>query len=272
MTPERSQEIAGLADAVAEMYSTASRTIDPAEVARAVGLTYSTGRYGDCFDGLLEWNSSRFHIYLNKDLGSEPESPRGRFTLCHELGHFCLEEHRWALMSSVAPHGSLTDFRSDNAAEREADMFASNLLLPTERVRKTVGARDVGAPLIVETARHFGASLSATAIRIARLGLSPLIVMAWDGEYRRWCWSSADFEAITRNMSYRSLEKIPSDSLTREFITRGPLLEGAVDAKGTTLGTWFPRIHPLSPNNTIMVEEVIGLGRFGVMTVLRPDK
>src|ERR1700676_3560477 len=97
MTPERGDEIGGLAEAVAEMHCSASLPIDPAEVARALNLTYSAGRYGDCFDGLLEWHNNRFHIYLNKDLGSDPDSPRGRFTFCHELGHFCLDEHRWAL-------------------------------------------------------------------------------------------------------------------------------------------------------------------------------
>ena len=271
MTPERSEEIAGLADAVAAMYGSGSARTDPVELSRAVGLTFCAGRYGDSFDGLLEWNTRRFHIYLNRDRGSDPQSAKGRFTFCHELGHFCLEEHRWALMGNVAPHGSMTDFHSDNGAEREADLFAASLLLPTGRIRKAVGARRVDAPLVIAIAREFGASLSATAIRLARLAISTVIVMAWDGDYRRWCWSSPDLEEVTHNMSYRSLERIPSDSLTREYLSRGPFLEGTVDAKGTTLSTWFPRIHPLSSKNIVMIEEVIGLGRFGVMTVLRPD-
>jgi Zn-dependent peptidase ImmA (M78 family) len=272
MNPERGQEISGLAEAVAEMYCSSSTSVSPTEIAQAVGVTYCAGKYGDCFDGLLEYKSRRFHIYLNRDLGNDPESSRGRFTFCHELGHFCLEEHRWALArQGMAPHGSLTDFRSDNDAEREADTFASNLLLPSERVRKLVGTSRVDARLIVETARRFEASLSATAIRMTRLGISPVIVMAWDGDYRRWCWSSPDFESITRNLSHRSLDKIPSDSLTRKRIQQGLLSEGALDAKGTTLATWFPRVNASSSNNMIMIEEVIGMGSYGVMTVLTPD-
>lgn len=270
MSEERSEEVAGLAEAVADMFCWETAIV-PNEIAKALDITFSVGRYGDCFDALLEWKDSRFHIYLNKDLGNEIASPRGRFSFCHELGHFCLDEHRWALMHGVNPHGSFTDFRSDNDAEREADMFASNLLLPGKRVRKKVGNRKINASLIVQTAKHFGASLSATAIRCAKLGISPLIVMAWEKNYRRWCWSSPDFEAMTRNLSHRTLDRIPRDSLTREISERTVLPEGKVEAKGTTLSTWFPRIHPMSSDNLIMVEEVIGIGRFGVITVLRPD-
>lgn len=270
MNQERSEEISGLAEAVADMFCW-EIAIAPNEIAKALGITFSVGRYEDCFDALLEWKDSRFHIYLNKDLGNEIDTPRGRFSFCHELGHFYIDEHRWALMHGVNPHGSLTDFHSDNDAEREADMFASNLLLPGERVRKKVSNRKINASLIVQIAKHFGASLSATAIRCAKLGISPLIVMAWEGNYRRWCWSSPDFEAMTRNLSHRTLDRVPGDSLTREISERAVLPEGKVEAKGTTLSTWFPRIHPMSSDNLIMVEEVIGIGRFGVITVLRPD-
>lgn len=268
MSRERTEEISGLADAVADMYCW-DTAIVPSEIAKLLDISFSVGQYGEYFDALLEWKDSRFHIYLNKDAGNDPDSPRGRFSFCHELGHFCIDEHRWALMHGVAPHGSLTDFRSDNDAEREADIFASNLLLPAKRVHRKIRGRKVTASLIVETARHFGASLSATAIRCAKLGISPLIVMAWEGNYRRWCWSSPDFEAIIGNSGHRSLDRIPPDSLTRDIAGRRTS-EGNVEAKGTTLSTWFPRIHPASSVNTIMIEEVIGIGRYGVITVLRP--
>lgn len=271
MKQERPEEIYSLASAVADMYCW-DTAIAPDEIAKALGITFSVGQYGDYFDALLEWKDSRFHVYLNKDLGNDINSPRGRFSFCHELGHFCIDEHRWALMHGIEPHGSLTDFFSDNDAEREADMFASNLLLPEKRIRRRIGSRKINANLIVQTAKHFGASLSATAIRCAKLGISPLIVMAWEGNCRRWCWSSPNFEALTRNFSHRSLERIPRDSLTREITERATLPEGHVEVKGTTLGTWFPRIHPMSPDNIIMLEEVIGIGRFGVITVLRPDE
>jgi Zn-dependent peptidase ImmA (M78 family) len=271
MNQARSEEIAGLADAVADMLCW-NAPITPQDIAGALDVTFSVGRYGDCFDALLEWKGERFHIYLNKDRGNEVDSPRGRFSFAHELGHYCIDEHRWALMRGVDPHGSFTDFFSDNDAEREADTFAANLLLPGERVRKRIGKRVINANLIVETAKHFGASLSATAIRCARLGLSPLIVMAWQGNRRRWCWSSQNFEAITHNLSHLTLDRIPPDSLTREISEQAATLpEGRIEAKGTTLSTWFPRIRPTSTDNLIMVEEVIGIGRFGVITVLRPD-
>src|SRR5688572_17919165 len=51
------------------------------------GLTMSHGDYGDAFEGLIEHRSGKFHIYINT--GRTPAgSPRSRFTLGHELGHF----------------------------------------------------------------------------------------------------------------------------------------------------------------------------------------
>ena len=55
-----------------------------------------------------------------------------RFSISHELGHYFLEGHPEHLFSSGAQlHSSMAGFASVDPFEREADYFASGLLMPS---------------------------------------------------------------------------------------------------------------------------------------------
>ena len=63
--------------------------------------------------GMLEHRGGRpacwsggWHIYCNLDCVGQKDSPRARFTLAHELGHYYIDEHRNAL---VAGRGAAQD-------------------------------------------------------------------------------------------------------------------------------------------------------------------
>src|SRR6266536_585035 len=87
----RIEEIAELAEAVADEYFP-DRKIDPAAIAKAKKITLSFGNYENAFDGLLEYRQGRFHIFANLDRIENADSPRARFTLGHELGHYFIDE------------------------------------------------------------------------------------------------------------------------------------------------------------------------------------
>jgi len=132
ISKDRKEEIAELAETVADEHCPTGR-VDPVLIAKAKGITLSFGRYEDAFDGLLEHCCGRFHIYCNLDRVERAGSPRARFTLSHELGHFYIDEHRNALKAGRAPsHPSFCDYESKNPVEQEADHFASCLLMPAK--------------------------------------------------------------------------------------------------------------------------------------------
>src|SRR5687768_12192057 len=109
LSPAREQEIAELAEAIAEEYFPAAR-VDPLAIVKTKGISISFGHYGDSFDGLLEHLHGRFHIYANLNCIDYTDSPRARFTLGHELGHYFIDEHRNALASGLAPsHPSICE-------------------------------------------------------------------------------------------------------------------------------------------------------------------
>lgn len=267
----REVEIAELAEAIAEEYFPKER-VEPAQIAKAKGITLSLGSYEGAFDGLLEYKAGRFHIYCNLDRVETRDSARARFTLGHELGHFFIDEHRNALREGkTPPHPSVCEYESKNAAEQEADLFASNLLLPARRFTaeaKTVG---VGIPGIVVLAGHFGTSISSTAIRYASLGIKPCTVIKWSPSGYAWKWLAEG----TREAGFRkTIEKtsdIPPGSATARALSGEPVPTTGYFQNGTTAGFWFPFTSKGGFRDEIMIEEAIPLGRYGVLTFLYPE-
>ena len=91
---------------------------------------------------------------------AEPE-PRRRFTIAHELGHWvcqCLEGTAQAIYCRAEEVGVDPNAR---AQEREANIFAANLVMPESAVRDA------------ERENRFGVSDEAMAWRLHNLGLGP---------------------------------------------------------------------------------------------------
>jgi|HubBroStandDraft_3_1064219.scaffolds.fasta_scaffold78624_1 Zn-dependent peptidase ImmA (M78 family) len=263
----RETEIEELTTLLVSQFAT-SEQIDVEQLAAAEGLTYSFGHYQEYFDGLLECRSRAFHIYINLDTNKGRNSPRARFSFAHELGHYFLDWHRAALIRGIPSHGSRVDFdNGDLAVEREADMFAACLLLPASRIKKAARPH-IDAEEIKRLANHFCTSISATALRCARLELAPLIAMRWTSSGRSWCWSSTSFFRRVGNKPVRLLDSLPTDSPTRMMLTKQD--REFHTCRGTTLATWFPAVHPGSSWDDVLVEECISLGVHGVLTILRP--
>jgi hypothetical protein len=72
-------------------------------------------------------------------------------------------------------------------------------------------------------------------------------------------------------MGYRKIidspKALPEDSATKKCLTGKSKLTGIVETAATA-ALWFPGVHERSLNNIILREEAMGLGRFGVITLL----
>ena len=155
--------------------------------------------YGsNTFDGLTMFESStdEFYIHINTTRGNRPDSPKGRFTLAHELGHYMLPHHRLALMrGTMHPHGSVNYLLDNNSwkIEREADDFAASLLMPIGQFDAYVKGKTFGFQLLYELARGFNVSLSAAALRFIEIGNYPIMVLYAVDKKIRWVRKSDDF-------------------------------------------------------------------------------
>jgi Zn-dependent peptidase ImmA (M78 family) len=267
----RVEEIAQLAEAVADTYFPTEK-IDPAAIAKAKDITLSFGNYEDAFDGLLEHRRGRFHIFANLDRIESADSPRSRFTVGHELGHYFIDEHRNALSTGRAlPHPSFSEYESDLLVEREADLFAANLLMPTGRFNQIAKREKTGLEGILKIRDHFGTSVTSTAIRYVTSDFVPCAVVKWDKDDFGWKWLSTETFAARFRKTVESIKDLPEDSPTAKALAREqPPSQGFFEA-GTTAATWFPYVRDYEVRNVIFIEQAIPLGRFGVLTFLFPE-
>lgn len=246
--------------------------IDPLAIIRARGITDSFGEYGDAFDGLLEWRSEGFHVFCNLARVGHPDSPRARFTLGHELGHYFIDEHRNALVAGVAPaHPSFCDYQSSRLVEVEADCFASALLMPWTRFRGSVRkSGKQGLAAIVDLADEYQTSITATALRYLRYeDASPCIVVKWNRDGYAWKRLSTEAYAQGFRSTVDDVRQLPHNCPTARALAGKS--EGVVEA-GTTAAHWFPAVKHGAQANAIFIEQAISLGRFGALTFLFPTR
>jgi hypothetical protein len=271
LTAARKGEIADLAEVVAQEYCPEGR-IEPEEIIQAKEITLSFGSYGDAFDGMLEHLAGRFHIYCNLDRVSQRNSPRARFTLGHELGHFYIDEHRNALSAGRAPaHPSRCEFESKNPVEQEADHISSCLLMPVARFIKQGKRASVGLPGILQLASQFGTSVTSTAIRYATLGLKPCVVVKWSDNRFSWKWLSSEALEARFRKTFESASAIPPGSATAKALAGEAPPAAGFFQTGSTAAAWFPHVSHGAFRNVILIEQAIQLGRFGVLTFLYPE-
>lgn len=263
-------DIASLAEAIFDQYQAAGR-LDPIRVMDEYEITHNFGNYRDSFDGLLEHASGRFHVFCNLDRVEKRDSPRARFTLAHELGHYFIDEHRNALASGAAPsHPSFAEFESNQIVEQEADYFASCLLMPEHRFRREVKNAKTGLPTIIRVAAGFGTSITSAAIRFVSLEISPCTIIKWESSKTAWKWVSESLWQFGLRKTIHCDMKIVSGSATEKVFSGVKAHDGYYKSISTA-SCWFPFIRPGSPKDIILHEHAISLGRFGVMTFLFPD-
>jgi len=270
--PGRKREIAELAEAIADEHFPDSQRVDPLQIAEANDMTYSIGDYGDAFDGMLEVQADHFHIYCNRERCGDIDKPRTRFTIAHELGHYYIDEHRHTLLAGDAEaHQSICDSQSPLLVEQEADLFAANLLMPSKRFIKAGRRVQRGLAGVISLANRFATSLTSTALRYAELELLPCAVIKWS--WKGYSWkklSSSTFDARFRR-TIESPDQLAEGSPTRLALAHEPMPERGFLEAGTTASAWFKSVTYADDRNTILMEQAISLGKYGILTMLWPE-
>lgn len=265
LTSTREQEIAELAEAVAETYFPGGIVV-PEVIAKEKRISLSEGDYGSSFDGLLEHRAGRFHIYCNS--ARSRNVGRRRFTLGHELGHYFIDEHRLALCSGRTPahcsvHGGE---ESINPIEREANHFASALLVPPNRLVALSREAPPGLAMTLEVKERFVVSITHAALRVVNLNLCPCLAIKWSPNGSTWKRPSKLARESGLAGSTISSDQIPEGSAT----ARAMADEQGILRSASTASAWFSAVAPGSRRDVLLEEEAISLGPYGALTFLRP--
>jgi hypothetical protein len=275
---EGGQKAQEMADEVTSLLGLTA-PVDPFAVAseELPMLKVITDDFGDRFDGQLEFhrNERTFLMLVNSKYDAAHYSgkrhPRTRFSAAHELGHYFLDHHRACLLRGAMPHPSASDFRSKLSMEREADYFASALLMPQEAFLTRSKRLQTGMQAVLSLAAHFQTSLTSTAIRYATLNAGPVVIIKWNPDGFGWKWLSNDAYKAGIRKTEESRDKVPPDSSTGKVLSgQTPGSEGYFRA-GSTAAAWFPFITHGAHRNDILIEEAISLGEHGALTILHPQ-
>lgn len=254
---------------VLDAYEIHRPPVDPFGLARKEGIRLAPGQYDGCFDGRIEFRGrgglGQFYLFYAET--EPPWRPEGRvrFSVAHELGHFYLPRHREYLMSGHW-HGSKSGFVSDRPAEREADNFATELLMPrgwfTERVRMRGRSNCTIGDLERLADEVFKTSLTSTAIRYVHLSFEPCcVVLSQDGDVL-YGVRSEDMRRLGLGWVDRG-GRIPSASVTGKMASA--MMEGKTPRAGGPVDSevWFSTARPRP-----LWEEAKSLGRTGLTLTL----
>lgn len=255
-----------------------SPPIDPFAIAESETpiLHVQAKDFGNRFDGQLEFDkvSREFVMLVNSKYDAtwtqKGHHPRTRFSVAHELGHYFLDHHRARLIRGGHPHPSHSDFTSELMCEREADHFASALLMPLSQLKDRAKRFSPGLPAMRGIADHFGTSLTSAAIRYVSANLAPVVVLKWNPDGFGWKWLSDAAYAAGIRKTIEQTNLVPRDSATGRVLA-GEAGVGQPIEQGTTAAAWFPFIQHGSTRNDILTEQAISLGEHGSLTVLFPQ-
>ncbi|NTW49025.1 MAG: ImmA/IrrE family metallo-endopeptidase [Chlorobiales bacterium] len=268
----REQEVSELAEFIAEEYGAAGR-VDPQTIAKRKKITFKFGHYQEAFDGMLEYEAGLFHIYCNLDRVGQYDSPRARFTMAHELGHYFIDEHRNALVSGFAPaHPSFCEYESENVVEREADCFASSLLMPKLFFYRQAKASSPGIAGILHLKQYFNTSVTSTALRYVQSGRVPCMMMMWSNGNCIWKRSSGDTLISQFNKVIDSPLVLPENSATAHALSgKKPSSSGYFEAIAPA-SHLFREIQSDDLQSAPFIEQAIRLGDYGVISLLFPSQ
>jgi len=145
--------------------------------------------------GCLLRVGNEFGIQYSRSL---PNEGFIRFTVAHELGHYFIPGHPEHLFpNGDGIHMSLGDLTVSDRYERQADFFASSLLMPPDLFDKALWKVDPGLDGLNRLAEQFGTSLTATAINYARRVEIPFAIIVSNGSTIEYCILSESLRSIS---------------------------------------------------------------------------
>ncbi|HAY06319.1 MAG TPA: hypothetical protein DCY26_06650 [Hyphomonas sp.] len=237
--------------------------IDPMNVAERLGISLMPMPAGaGGASGMLLHVGGNFGIGYPTHVASEGFK---RFSIAHEIGHYRLPGHVDAIVDPSGRHLSKAGFIADDKYEREADHFASALLMPTGPFGNELRKSADGLAGVERLATLCVTSLEATAIRYVQCTRDPVAVIRSSGAAIDYAFMSSALADIPDLEWIRSGAPLAVDTVTYRFNSDADGIRHGKRGDGSSeLQDWFG-----GPHRQKATEEVIGLGGYGkTLTIL----
>ena len=191
----------------------------------------------DRFEGMLAAHPKRdrWMILYNSAISSEG---RKRFTIAHEFGHYLLHRHQHDEFScssqDIETRGEGKDSKD---IEKEADDFATTLLMPLDDFRRQVGGQTVSFDLLGHCADRYGVSLTAAAIRWLEIAPQRAVLVASRDDHMLWASSN---EAAFKSGAFFATRKNTIE-LPQSALAHSRNCTGVSQSHDTRAQVWFAR-------------------------------
>lgn len=262
-------ELAELAEQIAEENLSKGK-VNLEKIARKQKIRIIEGDYGDAFVGELVHERGKFYIHLNESKYDPKVPGRKRFTIAHEYGHYFNDDHRIKLKQGISlAHSTDYNMFSNNPIEKQANHFASNLLMPKGRFIKKCDKLEPGFESVLALKEMFDASIECTAIRYVSLDLAPCMFIKWNVDFScKYASYSTSFRRIS-GINGKPVVKMNTayikgvyDLYEKEFLSTGFV------EQVTTLSKWVGTVLPESRRDLTGLEQTIKTGDYGGITFL----
>jgi len=192
-----------------------------------------------------------------------------RFTVAHELGHYFLSGHAEKLFpNGDGVHQSRSGYISHDPLERQADCFASALLMPQKLFSKAVGKAGSGFSAIEKLARECNTSITSTAIRYSIFTEEAAAVIVSSGSQIDYCFMSDRIRDLRGITWIRKGTALPTGATLRFNHDPSNIEQAKQEESTCQLDDWFDGAPQVEVN-----EDVVGLGSYGkTLTVLFTDE
>lgn len=263
----REDEVRSYATDLLDEVGVTAPPVDPERIAAEKGLeVQEESGFPDGVYGALWCEGLSFGIVISDAC---PTRGLRNFSVAHELGHYHIDGHLESLLGGedgqVASLGSHFRDQQDKH-EREADWFASELLMPVRFVSELILEREPAVSSIRELAARFDVSLTSASIRYANLtDRAAAVVLSHDGRIE-WVATSDRIREHRWGRRYMKRELIPTSSAAHGLARdKGRRLRADDASSAGLLCEWFEK----APGHLEVEEESVGLGRYGrVLTLL----
>lgn len=260
-------ELAELAEQIAEEHLSKGQ-VNLEKIARKQKIRIIESDYGDGFVGELVHERGKFYIHLNQTKYDLPG--RKRFTIAHEYGHYFNDDHRNKLKQGISlAHPADYSMFSRNPIEKQANHFASNLLMPKTKFIKKCNKLEPGFESVLALKEVFNTSIECTAIRYISLDLVPSMFIKWNvdlsSKYASYTQSFSRISGVGGKPVIKTDKVYLSEvyeTYEREFMPTGFV------ERATVLSKWIATVPPGSRRDLVGLEQTIKTGDYGGITFL----
>lgn len=183
---------------------------------------------------------------------------RQRFSVAHELGHW--HHHRGQSFRCRADDESMNLGATDRIKEREADSYASHLLMPGQLFKPRI--KEVKTPSFGDLAliaSDFESGVLSTALRLIDVNTVPALLTCYDRGGLRWHRRTPDVPS-----RWYLKQQLDEDSFAYDLLASGKEERGL---KRSSADTWFTNADG---DDYELREHSIAMGS-EVLTLLLPD-